>query len=206
MKNKNVGVFFGQTTTLARLCALTDGVYAIVITLLVLDLQAPVAPGLTNVQLLDDLQKQIPNFITYLATFSVVAVFWMRNHWILEPLEKCNAKTFWLNFIHLMFVSITPYTASLIGHYENDPIAVILFSGSLGLASLSLLVLHRYVANKTEWHHEGISRQWTHPNWWMLYPGSLFALVSILLSVLTVNGAVAIWFLGPLWVLLFRRR
>ncbi len=159
MRNWNRGIFLGHLTTLERLNGLTDGVYAIVITLLMLDLKVPETPGLTTGQLLSDLQEQIPNFAAWILSFYMAAFLWMRNFWILKHLQKCDEKTFWLNFVHLMFVSLIPYAASLLGHYEEDAIAAIIFSSTLGLASFSLLILHRYVAAKREWHPDGAPPQ-----------------------------------------------
>lgn len=201
-----MGVFFGQLTTLERLSALTDGVYAIVLTLLILDLKMPETPGLTEGQLLSDLQKQIPNFVAYVLSFYMVAFLWMRNFWILKHLKQCDEKTFWLNFVHLMFTSLIPYAASLIGHYKQDPIAVMIFSGSFGLASFSLLILHRYVTTKNEWHQEGTPKLWANPNWLASYPGALFALCSVLIAFISVNAAIAIWFLAPVWASYFSQK
>jgi uncharacterized membrane protein len=198
-----IGIFFGQISSPERLRALTDGIYAIVATLLVLDLKIPETPGLTNTTLTADLFDQIPNFIAYLISFAVVAGLWMRNHWILEPLKKCNETTFWLNLLHLLFLTLIPFTASLIGHYEQDAIAVILFSGSLGLPGCSLLLIHRYVIPKTDWHGETTSRAWTSPNWLLDYPAPIFAMGSILLAFVSIPAALGLWFLLPVWVLLF---
>ncbi|MFZ1748060.1 MAG: TMEM175 family protein [Nitrospirales bacterium] len=203
MRNWSRGVFLGHLTSLERLNALTDGVYAIVITLLVLDLKVPETPGLTTGQLLIDLQEQIPNFAAWILSFYMAAFLWMRNFWILKHLQKCDEKTFWLNFVHLMFVSLIPYAASLLGHYEEDTIAVVIFSSTLGLASFSLLILHQYVAAKREWHLDGAPRLWTNPNLWAMYPAPLFAIGSILISFNNVNGAIAFWFLAPLWTRFF---
>jgi uncharacterized membrane protein len=197
------GIFFGQTSSLERLRALTDGIYAIVATLLVLDLKGPDTLDLTNSELTANLFQQIPNFIAYLVSFFVVATFWMRNHWILEPLKKCDETTFWLNFLHLLFLSLLPYTASLIGRYEQDPIAVVLFSSSLGLAGLSLLIIHRYIVPKAEWYEESTSKAWTSPNWWGAYPAPIVALGSIFLAFSSISAALIIWFLLPIWALLF---
>jgi hypothetical protein len=70
-----------------------------------------------------------------------------------------------------------------------------MFSGSFGMAGLSLLILHRYVAAKNEWHLEGTPNLWVNPNWLITYPGPLFALASILIAFISVNGAIALWFL-----------
>jgi len=194
---------FGQIFTTGRLLTLTDGVYAIVLTILVLDLHAPEKHGLTETSLVTDLQGQIPNFIAYLISFFMVAFLWIRHHWTLAPVEKCNFKTFWLNFLHLLFVTLIPYTASLIGHYEKDTIAVIFFFGSIGLATLSLIFLHRYVVTKTEWHSKDVTREWTSPAWQVMYASLLFSLGSILISFINVNAALAFWLILPVWLSFF---
>ncbi len=56
-----------------------------------------------------------------------------------------------LNFVHLLFISLTPYTASLIGHYEGDRVAAIVFSLALGLASLAGTRLAHYISKKDDW-------------------------------------------------------
>ena len=194
---------FGQTFTTLRLLALTDGVYAIVLTLLVLDLKVPQTTGLNETSLVTDLHGQTPNFIAYLISFFVLAFLWIRHHWTLKPVEKCNFKTFWLNFAHLLFVSLIPYTASLVGHYRQDTIAVIFFFGSIGLATLFLIFLHQHVVTNTEWHSKDVTKEWMSPNWQVMYPSLLFAMGSILISFISVNGALALWLLLPVWLSFF---
>lgn len=206
MRNPRKGIFFGEFTPTERLCTFTDGVYAIVITLLVLDLKIPETRGLSEAQLVTDIVEQVPNFLAYLASFGVVAFLWMRSHWIFKPLKECDEVTFRINLIHLLFLTLTPYTASLLGHYPQDPLAVILFSGCLGLASLFLLLLHRYVISKTEWHQEDTTKEWTNPNWWGTYPATIFAAGSILVSFINVQAAVALWLLLPVWAFIVPHR
>ncbi len=71
-----------------RLCALTDGVYAIVLTLLVLELKAPELPGMTNPQLRDDLLRQGPNVAAYLISFVAVSFFWIQHHRVFASIRK----------------------------------------------------------------------------------------------------------------------
>lgn len=101
----------------------------------------------------------------------------------------------------LLFLTLIPYTASLIGHYEQDAIAVILFSGSLGLPGFSLLLIHRYVIPKTDWYSETTSKAWTSPNWWVYYPVPILAIGSILLAFVSIPAALGIWALVPIWTL-----
>ena len=64
-------IFKGQTSTLERLFALTDGVYAVVVTLLVLDLKIPEVANVTKAEFIADLLEQIPNFLAYFISFFV---------------------------------------------------------------------------------------------------------------------------------------
>jgi hypothetical protein len=94
----------------------------------------------------------------------------------------------------------------LLGRYENDAIAVIIFSATFGLTSFSMAFLHRHIAIKTEWHGEDVKKEWMNPVWWSTYPGSFFALVSILISFFNVSAAIAIWLLLPVWVFFYLKR
>ena len=202
MKNIRKTLFFNQNTRLDRLCALTDGVYAIVLTLLVLDLKIPDTPGLGEAKIIDDLVKQIPNFFSYLVSFFVVGTLWIKHHMLLNPLTKCNEGTFGLNLVHLLFVTLTPYTASLFGHYEEDPIVVFLFSGSIGLAAFSLHILHWSVVDKPDWYGKDVAEEWKHPNWLMAYPATILALISMSLSFISVPGAILVWIIFPVSLVL----
>jgi uncharacterized membrane protein len=202
------GIFWGQSSSLERLLTLTDGVYAIVLTLLVLDLKVPDASEATNVELMQDLLQQIPNFTAYLISFFVIILFWMRHHWILKPLTTCSETVFWFNLLHVFFLSLIPYTSSLVGHYEQDSIAVVIFSGSIGLTGLSLLLIHRHVTHKPEWCGEPTVAEWTSPNWWIDYPAPFIALGSICLAFVNIPAALGVWLLALLWgglLLAFRR-
>lgn len=205
MSSLKGGVFSGEIATTKRICTLTDGVYAIVIALLVLELKSTETQRLSDEQLVADILGHVPSFLAYFASFGVVAFLWMRNHWVFKHLKECDELTFWFNFMHLLFLTLTPYTASLFGHYEEEPVAVVLFSGSIGMSSLFLFLLHRHIISKPEWHREGATREWTNPNWWEA-PVPIFATCSILLSFFSVQAAVALWLLFPVWILIALKR
>ncbi len=191
-------LFLKHTHTHDRLCAVSDGVYAFALTLLVLDLKVPEIPGITNPQLITDLAQQIPNFFAYIIGFSVVAFFWMSHHRIFQSVTRCDGRALILNLIHLLFISLTPYGASLIGHYEGDRIATIVFSVNLGLASLSLIMLGQYVLAKEGWRTDEKGGIWVKVPLWAIYVGPGLALVSILVSFVNLDIALLLWFLLPL--------
>lgn len=193
-----VHLFLKRSHTHDRLCAVADGVYAIALTLLVLDLKVPDVPGITNPQLTADLFLQIPNFVAYVIAFLVVAFFWMNHHRIFQSAVLCDEWALLLNLVHLLFISLTPYAASLIGHYEGDRIATIVFSANLGLASLSLIVLGHYVLEKKEWRTDDPGGKWVKVPWWTAYTGPALALGSIFVSFVSIDVALLLWLLLPL--------
>src|SRR5580765_4457136 len=191
-------LFLKHTHTHDRLCAVSDGVYAFALTLLVLDLKVPEIAGITNPELRTDLVQQLPNFFAYVIGFSVVAFFWMNHHRIFQSIKSCNQRALVLNLVHLLFISLTPYGASLIGHYEGDRIATIVFSSDLGLASLSMNVLGHYVLAKKEWRTNDTGGTWVKIPLWITYTGPGIALVSIIVSFINIDVALFLWFLLPL--------
>ena len=203
MSNIRKSIFSNQSNRPDRLCALTDGVYAIVLTLLVLDLKIPHTPGLGEAKIIDDLVRQIPNFFSYVISFFVVATLWIKHHIVIKPLKKCNTITLGLNLVHLLFMTLTPYTASLFGHYKNDPIVVLLFSGSIGLAAFSLHILHWYVVAEPDWYGEDAPEEWKHPNWLVAYPAITISLISMSLAFISVTGAILVWAIFPLSLFAF---
>ena len=204
MRSMKKSLYFNQINRPDRLCALTDGVYAIVLTLLVLDLKIPETPGLSEAKIIDDLVRQIPNFFSYIISFFVVATLWIKHHFVIKPLKACNTITLGLNLVHLLFMTLTPYTASLFGHYKDDPIVVLLFSGSIGLAAFSLHILHWHVVAKPEWYGEDASEEWIHPNWLFAYPATIIGLISMSLAFISVTAAILVWVIFPLSFVLAR--
>jgi uncharacterized membrane protein len=196
-------LLLNQNPSPDRLCALTDGVYAIVLTLLVLDLKIPDSPGLGEAKIIDDLVRQIPNFFSYVISFFVVATLWIKHHMVIKPLKACNTIALGLNLVHLLFMTLTPYTASLFGHYKEDPIVVLLFSGSIGLAAFSLHILHWYVVAHPKWYGEDAQEGWKHPNWLVAYPAIIISLISMSLAFISVIGAILVWAILPLSLFAF---
>ena len=171
-----------ETFSTERICAFTDGVYAIVITLLVLELKAPEVPGLTDEQLLTDLMKQGRSFIAYFISFFVTGWLWFRHHGLFRALEKSNNVVIFLNFIHLLFVSLIPYTTSLAGRYHQDELAVILFFANIGLSGLSISLQKQYVLGRTDWHDTELFEQLEREDWVHRYTMPVVSSLAILVS------------------------
>jgi uncharacterized membrane protein len=132
-----------------RLLALTDGVVAIALTLLVLQLQIP---HLANVNadsarvLWHRLDPDGSELISYLVAFVVIAQFWLVHHRILRAMRGHSEGLAWRNFAFLLALTLMPFTSDLMGRYSDNPLAVTLFGINLMALSLSTQWIRVYAA------------------------------------------------------------
>jgi uncharacterized membrane protein len=116
-----------------RLLTLADGIFAIAMTLLVLDLRLPEAPGGDLVTRLRDL---IPRFGTFVVSFVVLGVFWFAHHQTFHFVVRVNRTLVWLSVLFFMGVALIPFVASVLGANPFDPIALTLYGGVIGLLTV----------------------------------------------------------------------
>jgi uncharacterized membrane protein len=134
-----------------RLLALTDGVVAIALTLLVLQLQVPVTHTLENNpdsarKLWDALSVDGAELTSYLVSFIVIAQFWLVHHRILRSMRGHSEGLAWRNFGFLLTLTLMPFTSDLIGRYGSNPVAITLFGINLVAISLSTQWIFLYAA------------------------------------------------------------
>lgn len=181
-----------------RLCILTDSIYAIVLTLLVLDLKPPTFPGMTDRQLMDDLFHQLPNFKAYIVSFVILARFWLRHDAIFKVLEKIDRKIMILNFLHILFISLIPFTASLVGHYQKDEIAIVIFVIDIAFCGFFLSMIRQHVSRHKEWLDQSDAKHWIVEPWYVRYSFSMITLSAIAVSLLELRDiALLICFCAP---------
>ena len=118
-----------------RLHALTDGVYAIAMTLLVLELHVPDAR--TSAELVAGVIAIAPNLFSFALGFAVLGTYWVGSAVNLSHLARVNRAVLFLNVLQLFFISLLPFTTALLGRYPDEAVAVILYAlhlEALGLA------------------------------------------------------------------------
>jgi uncharacterized membrane protein len=136
-----------------RLLALTDGVVAIALTLLVLQLQVPAATvALTKhpdsaTALWRALKPDGSELTSYLVSFLVIAQFWMVHHRVLRGMRGHSEGLAWRNFSFLLALTLMPFTSDLIGRYGTNPVAITLFGLNLVAISLSTQWIFLYAAH-----------------------------------------------------------
>jgi len=134
-----------------RLLALTDGVVAIALTLLVLQLQVPATAVLAKHPdsaraLWHALSPDGSEMTSYLVSFLVIAQFWMVHHRVLRGMRGHSEGLAWRNFGFLLALTLMPFTSDLIGRYGTNPLAITLFGLNLVAISLSTQWIFLYAA------------------------------------------------------------
>jgi uncharacterized membrane protein len=136
-----------EVLPLGRLEAFSDGVFAIAITLLVIELG--VSAGAES-DLAGRILAQWPSYLAYVTSFLTIGAIWMRHAAVIGSLRAADGTLYRLNLVVLLFASFLPYPTRLIGEYvyeiEPERVAVVFYGLALFALSLSMTVLTRYAA------------------------------------------------------------
>jgi uncharacterized membrane protein len=127
-----------EVPSVTRLLSLSDGVVAIAITLIVLQLKVPTLSDPNSAsQLAAKLNEASSQFTAYVVSFYVIAVFWLAHHRVFRLVRGHDEGLAWWNFVFLFTISVMPFTSDLMGTYSENPLAVDVFALNLLLASLA---------------------------------------------------------------------
>ncbi len=125
-----------------RLEALTDGIFAFSMTLLVTSLILPRSATITQTST-EALLSLVPDFFHYIIAFFVLSAFWMSHHVQFTHIRSLDRPFLFLNIIGLFFVTVVPFSTSFIGDYSDDLVATAVFE--INLLVLGLVFLLQWV-------------------------------------------------------------
>ena len=129
-----------------RLHALTDGIFAIVMTLLVLELRVPVIEHASNKQLLDVLVKDKAVFVSYPISFTLLFIYWRAHNFIISTMAKnLDVNIVNLNMLFLLLVGIVPFTTHFMGSYSNTQVGITIYALNIVFIGLNLAAMRAYV-------------------------------------------------------------
>ena len=130
---------------LDRIIFFSDAVFAIVITILVLDIRVPdIPPDLVAQELPGQILDLGPKFLSYVISFLVIAIYWQAHHRVFRPIRSYDRTLLWLNFLFLMAISFLPFPTSLLGEYSEEQLSVVIYAANAALASLLLVSISWY--------------------------------------------------------------
>jgi uncharacterized membrane protein len=120
-----------------RLEAFSDGVFAVIITIMVLELKVPQGSDLTA------LRPVIPVFLSYALSFVFVAIYWNNHHHMLQAAKKVNGAVLWANLHLLFWLSFVPFITVWMGENHGVVLPVALYGSVLFLSGLAYYILSR---------------------------------------------------------------
>ena len=179
-----------------RIVNLSDGVFAIAITLLVLDIHVP---GIPENRVVTELPAALlalwPKYLGYILSFVGISTFWMIHHSIFRPIRAYDRGLLYLNFLFLMLVAFLPFPTSLLGEYGGHQLPVAIYAGTLATGRLLLTAIHWY---STRNHHLVDELQDPRTMQFFLIRGLIIPaifLLSIAISFFSVSAAIWMWFI-----------
>lgn len=176
---------------LERLGALSDGVFAIALTLLVLELKLP--PQNTDASLASVLLDNSHELLGWVVSFIVLARFWAVHHDVLSEMGRCSAKTVFMNFAFLGTISLIPFAAHLVGEYEfSEPLVIQIFSGLIALNAITLGGF-TLMAERDNRFASGQQRRWSLRVVHHLFLVPVIAIVSSLIALWQPGIALVLW-------------
>lgn len=130
--------------TSGRLEAFSDGVLAIVITIMVLELKVPEGSSF------ETLRPIIPKFLSYILSFIYIGIYWNNHHHMFQAIQKVDGKVLWANLFLLFWLSLIPFTTGWMGenHFDKNPVA--LYGFNLFMCAIAFVILQ-----KTAIHSDG---------------------------------------------------
>ena len=145
--------------TTNRLEAFSDGVIAIIITIMVLELRAPAQPTFGA------LLKVAPVFLSYTLSFLVAAIMWVNHHHLVHAVRSVTARLLWSNLYLLFWMSLIPFVTDYAGKNYHEPMAVALYGLDLFMCSMGYYLLRLELIRQSahdaamKEYHEGINRK-----------------------------------------------
>ncbi|MBI5371911.1 MAG: DUF1211 domain-containing protein [Sphingobacteriales bacterium] len=131
-----------------RLEAFSDGVLAIIITIMVLELKAPQSTEWAAIK------KLLPDLVSYMMSFLFVGVYWANHHHLLHMVKKVSAGIMLANLNLLFWLSLVPFATGWVGETHFEPLPVAIYAALLILNAVSYTVLQETIAACHKHHPE----------------------------------------------------
>ena len=129
-----------------RVEAFSDGVVAIIVTLLIFEVRLPDVPAnASNAEMLAAFESIWPKFASFAVSFFTVAIYWVNHHNFFAGVTHTDWKLLWANNLLLFFLAVVPFTTAVLGDHLGQPIAVAAYALNLGLAGAAFTLMGWYV-------------------------------------------------------------
>ncbi len=187
----------GLTTN--RIEALSDGVFAIVLTLMVFQIRVPdVSPD----KLWPRLKYQAPEFYSYAISFILVGIYWVAHHNMYHLVKRSTRLLLWMNLLFLMFVGFVPYSVALVGRYADLQRVMIIYGVHLMIISGLLFLQWWYVTRQKNLLVSPLNKEFVRSVDLKILQAPVVCVLAILTSFISVRGSYLLYVLTIVMYLL----
>lgn len=185
--------------TKLRVESLSDNIFSIVMTLLVFGIKVPKwDPVVSDHDLYLRLADLWPNFMSFVLSFGLLALFWIAHHRLFQHIRNVDTKLVWINNFFLLWIALLPFPTELMGSYPNREPAVMVFGAEMVMALLSLSLLRFYVLKRLSAHFEESLRNGLGASLMRGLIGAVCYIGAIIISVFNEHLTLTIYFFIPL--------
>ncbi|MEI6281016.1 MAG: TMEM175 family protein [bacterium] len=184
-----------------RLDQLSDGIFAIVMTILVFDIKLPTIWGpVDNMGLWLEIKKMVPLLIGYVLSFFLLFTYWRAHHFFVSVYAKnIDSKLTNINALFFMLISLIPFSASILGEFSNNELPIIIFGIHIVLIGLTLYWMRRYVLYSEYIKNPEISKREIRGSTIRTLVPVFFAIIAIPLSFLSTKLALVLFTLAVIF-------
>ena len=184
-----------------RLDQLADGIFAIVMTILVFQINLPSIWGpIDNATLWLEIQKLFPVLLSYILSFALLFTYWRAHHFFVTIYAKnIDSNLTNINALFFMLISLVPFSASVLGQYNKNELSVIIFGINIILIGLTLYWMRRYVIFSPHIHNPEITKHEISGSTVRTLAPVIFALIAIPLSFLSVKLSLTLFTLAVIF-------
>jgi uncharacterized membrane protein len=185
-----------NTRELERCIFFSDAVFAIVMTLLILEVRVlEVPPSLAAAELPSKVLVLWPKFFSYVLSFLVIGNYWIAHHQSFRYIMSYDRTLLWLNLLFLLSISFIPFPTALLGEYGELRFAVIVYAASVGLAQLLLALEWWYIIKGPIRTSDDLDSRLARYHFFRGFAIPLIFVISIGVSFFSVTLATSSWVL-----------
>jgi uncharacterized membrane protein len=189
-----------------RVLALSDGVFAFAVTLLVLDLVVPsLSPSASSLDLWQGLTKEYISFINYILSFFIAAIWWNSHHRNYEHIRDSNTTLRMLNMFFLIWIALLPFFTKILDQYHGLQLSVALYATDQAAAGFFLTIIWLYASRNNHMIDKNMTKTAIRFSTIRNIITPVFFIISIGISFIDTNVASFSWYgLIPIFIIVLR--
>jgi len=184
-----------------RVEAFSDGIFAIIITLLVLEIKVPhIHDYSSTAELQEALWALLPKVISWIISFFTIAVIWVNHHKIFKQIKNLDNGIFWWNAVLLLWSSFIPFPTAVLGDYPENQTSVILYGVVMSFMAVSFTLMRFYAIRQKNVLDDNVNLEaFKNGTWMSLLFGPVMYLLGVAVGFIHPYLAFAVFIAIPVY-------